>query len=103
MASTGDEVEVNDNTRSVNFGATIEDDEPFAGHVSATQGGEGGAVNRRSSLTKSKKFREARSMRFSELNQVTGAVSLTSCFMYYYADRYIMQYIQIFLPLPTNT
>ncbi len=77
MASNGDEVDDNDNTRSVNFGATIEDDDPFAGHASARprEGGGGAPASRRMSLTKSKKFREARSMRFSELNQVTGAVS----------------------------
>ena len=76
MASNG---EVEDNTRSVNFGATNEDDDPFAGHASAREGGgghDGAPANRRASLTKSKKFRVARSMRFSELNQVTGAVSL---------------------------
>ena len=74
MASNG---EVEDNTRSVNFGATNEDDDPFAAREGG--GGDGGApANRRASLTKSKKFREARSMRFVELNQVTGSVSLFS-------------------------
>ena len=76
MASKSDEI--NDKTRSVNFGVAIEDDcDPFegSGGAPAREGG-GGVASRRTSLTKSKKFREARSMRFSELNQVTGAVSL---------------------------
>ena len=81
MASNGDEFEDNTRTRSVNFSAIEEDDDPFAVHVSASMAREGGGdgdapANRRMSLTKSKKFREARSMRFSELNKATGAVSL---------------------------
>jgi hypothetical protein len=69
MASNGDEVAI-----------AIEDDDPFT-DASAREGGGRGVANRRASLTKSKKFREARSMRFSELNQATGAVSLNSSFI----------------------
>lgn len=69
MASNGDEVAI-----------AIEDDDP----AREGGGGDGAPVNRRMSLTKSKKFREARSVRFSELNQVTGAVSLFSSFIAIY-------------------
>lgn len=74
MASNSDEI--SDKTRSVHFGVAIEDDDPFVGGgAPAREGGGGGAANRRMSLTRSKEFREARSMRFTELNQKTGAVS----------------------------
>ena len=76
MPSNSDEI--NDKTSSVHFGVAIEDDgDPFEGSgVAPPREGVGGVANRRTSLTKSKKYRETRSMRFSELNQVTGAVSL---------------------------
>ncbi len=74
MASNSDEI--SDKTRSVHFGVAIEDDDPFVGGGAPAREGRGGGANRRMSLTKSKKFRETRSMRFTELNKVTGSVSL---------------------------
>ena len=88
MASnTNNSDEIKDKTRSVHFGVAIEDDDPIEG---------GGGANRRTSLTKGKKFRETRSMRFSELNQVTGAVSLFVFIILYVLCRSVLCNIDIF-------
>ena len=85
MASNSDEI--SDKTRSVHFGVAIEDDDPFVGGGAPAREGRGGGANRRMSLTKSKKFRETRSMRFTELNKVTGSVSL-----FVFIVRYFLQF-----------